>query len=85
MTLVREPERRLQPMDALSRVTLLTETAGRRELVCGSCGYGAVVRMTPPACPMCHSSSWREVPDGSRRSPVTVELSSNGRPTPLGA
>lgn len=85
MTLVREPERRVQPLDALPRVALLAETTERRELVCGCCGYGAVVRVTPPACPMCHGSSWQEVPDGSRRSTITVERGSNGRRTPLRA
>jgi hypothetical protein len=25
---------------------------------CANCGYGAVVRSLPDACPMCRSSSW---------------------------
>ena len=33
-----------------------------RELWCGSCGYGVVVRREPPDCPMCRESSWRERP-----------------------
>ena len=32
----------------------------RRELTCGGCGYGALVRDEPPACPMCHASIWLE-------------------------
>jgi rubrerythrin len=31
-----------------------------RELWCGRCGYGAVVRRDPPECPMCRRTSWRE-------------------------
>jgi hypothetical protein len=30
----------------------------RRELVCGTCGYGVVVRHEPPECPMCRGSQW---------------------------
>ncbi|HET8527487.1 MAG TPA: hypothetical protein VFL60_01145 [Gaiellaceae bacterium] len=37
-----------------------------RELRCGSCGYGVVVRRDPPACPMCRESSWRERPTSAR-------------------
>ena len=32
----------------------------RRELLCGYCGYGALVRDEPPDCPMCRSSLWLE-------------------------
>jgi rubrerythrin len=31
-----------------------------RELWCGSCGYGVVVRRDPPECPMCRETSWLE-------------------------
>jgi rubrerythrin len=34
-----------------------------RELFCGECGYGIVVRRDPPECPMCHTCEWRERPD----------------------
>jgi rubrerythrin len=29
-----------------------------RELFCGECGYGIVVRRDPPECPMCRTTSW---------------------------
>lgn len=28
------------------------------ELVCGECGYGVIVRRTPPECPMCRGQAW---------------------------
>ena len=31
-----------------------------RELWCGGCGYGVVVRRDPPECPMCRQTSWLE-------------------------
>jgi rubrerythrin len=34
-----------------------------RELFCGECGYGIVVRRDPPECPMCHTCEWRGRPD----------------------
>ena len=33
-----------------------------RELFCGECGYGIVIRREPPDCPMCRASAWREEP-----------------------
>jgi len=33
-----------------------------RELWCGGCGYGVVVRREPPDCPMCREANWRERP-----------------------
>lgn len=33
-----------------------------RELWCGRCGYGVVVRREPPECPMCREANWRERP-----------------------
>ena len=37
-----------------------------RELWCGGCGYGVVVRREPPECPMCRATSWRERPPLAR-------------------
>jgi hypothetical protein len=31
-----------------------------RELWCGGCGYGVVIRRDPPECPMCRRTSWLE-------------------------
>jgi rubrerythrin len=31
-----------------------------RELWCGGCGYGIVIRRDPPECPICRQTSWRE-------------------------
>lgn len=31
-----------------------------REMWCGGCGYGVVVRCDPPECPMCRRTSWLE-------------------------
>jgi rubrerythrin len=33
-----------------------------RELWCGGCGYGVVIRRDPPECPICRQTSWRERP-----------------------
>ena len=33
-----------------------------RELWCGACGYGVVVRREPAECPMCREANWRERP-----------------------
>jgi rubrerythrin len=33
-----------------------------RELYCGDCGYGIVIRRDPPPCPMCRATVWRERP-----------------------
>jgi hypothetical protein len=37
-----------------------------RELWCGCCGYGVVVRRDPPDCPMCRGSTWRARPKFAR-------------------
>ncbi len=39
---------------------MLVEGVGERrvELVCAECGYGVVVTSVPPACPMCHATTW---------------------------
>ena len=39
-----------------------------RELWCGGCGYGVVVRRDPPACPMCRAAKWRERPRAARHN-----------------
>lgn len=31
-----------------------------RELWCGSCGYGIVIRRDPPECPICRQTTWCE-------------------------
>jgi hypothetical protein len=31
------------------------------ELRCRTCGYGAIVRGVPPACPMCQGSEWDDL------------------------
>lgn len=37
----------------------LTDLSSRRRSVrCSNCGYGAVVRVLPEACPMCRGSAW---------------------------
>jgi hypothetical protein len=33
-------------------------TSPRQAVRCRNCGYGAVVRALPEACPMCRSSAW---------------------------
>jgi rubrerythrin len=37
-----------------------------RELFCGACGYGIVVRRDPPDCPMCRANEWQEWPGSAR-------------------
>jgi hypothetical protein len=32
--------------------------AERRELFCSGCGYGIVVPLEPPTCPMCRGNTW---------------------------
>ena len=49
----------MQTVDLKGRATLLQSV---RELWCGGCGYGVVVRCEPPACPMCREANWRERP-----------------------
>jgi rubrerythrin len=39
---------------------------GSRELFCGECGYGIVVRRYPPQCPMCRKTSWSARPGFAR-------------------
>jgi rubrerythrin len=34
----------------------------RFELRCAACGYGAVVRIPPEACPVCRGTLWEHVP-----------------------
>jgi rubrerythrin len=46
-----------EPLESSQPLSLLPE---RREIFCADCGYGAVVREEPPACPMCRGSSWAE-------------------------
>ena len=46
-----------------NRETLLRSV---RELWCGDCGYGVVVRREPPECPMCRETNWRERPPAAR-------------------
>lgn len=38
------------------------EPLAARELFCGECGYGIVVRRDPPECPMCRESCWNAKP-----------------------
>jgi rubrerythrin len=33
-----------------------------RELFCGNCGYGIVIRRDPPECPMCRCDTWQDEP-----------------------
>jgi rubrerythrin len=40
--------------------------AAVRELFCGRCGYGIVVRREPPDCPMCRSTTWTTRPARAR-------------------
>jgi hypothetical protein len=37
-----------------------------RELFCGECGYGVVVRRDPPECPMCRAKAWGDRPSTAR-------------------
>jgi len=43
-------------------VSALPMTRGRLELVCRTCGYGAVAAAAPAQCPMCRGSSWATAP-----------------------
>jgi rubrerythrin len=53
-------------MSAVALKTPETAVTPVRELLCGRCGYGVVVRREPPACPMCRETSWRELPLSAR-------------------
>jgi len=53
-------------MSAVALKTPETAMPCVRELWCGRCGYGVVVRREPPACPMCRETSWRERPLSAR-------------------
>ncbi len=56
----------------MPRMTALLFTAkperpvGRGGFRCGSCGYGVVVSVPPPACPMCQASVWQQDGPASR-------------------
>jgi rubrerythrin len=39
--------------------------AGRREIRCRGCGYGAIVTHPLWGCPMCGGGDWRLVQDGN--------------------
>jgi rubrerythrin len=43
-----------------------TPRLSARELSCGGCGYGVVIRRDPPACPICWQTNWRERPPLTR-------------------
>ena len=43
-----------------------------------ACGYGAVVRVAPEACPMCRATVWEYVRSGSTDEVATTR---NDRPT----
>jgi rubrerythrin len=45
------------------------KSPSRRELRCGTCGYGVVVRIAPPFCPMCRSHAWVEVAQHAESRP----------------
>lgn len=49
----------MQAVEPKTPVPLLQSV---RELWCGGCGYGVVVRREPPECPMCRNADWRERP-----------------------
>jgi len=53
----------------------------KRELACGSCGYGIVVPNEPPACPMCRSTTW----DGCDASSLGFGIFSSRQAPPLDA
>jgi rubrerythrin len=43
---------------AITTTEKTNEPLDARELFCGECGYGIVVRRDPPECPMCRTTSW---------------------------
>ena len=49
----------MSPTELENRETLQLSV---RELWCGGCGYGVVIRREPPECPICRQTSWRERP-----------------------
>jgi rubrerythrin len=49
-------------MQAVEPRTPVTPLQSVRDLWCGGCGYGVVVRREPPECPMCRNANWRERP-----------------------
>jgi len=48
------------------------------ELRCSECGYGICTTERPPACPMCQSATWVQVPP--RRLHAVPELGRAARP-----
>lgn len=49
----------MQAVEPKIPVTLLQSV---RELWCGGCGYGIVLRREPPECPLWRDTNWRERP-----------------------
>jgi hypothetical protein len=43
--------------------TFAGESAARCEFRCRRCGYGIVVRASPPRCPMCRGNAWQRWPE----------------------
>jgi rubrerythrin len=48
------------------------ESAAAGEFHCSQCGYGVIVRRTPPRCPMCSGTVWEPAGLGALRRRATV-------------
>lgn len=71
-----------------SAVTPLVEDValgGRRDFVCGNCGYGISVNVLPGSCPMCQRSTWRLSDQAASRRlrPVSVRAAETLKMTRL--
>jgi rubrerythrin len=53
---------------------LLTGEAGAGEFRCSRCGYGVIVQLELPRCPMCSGTSWEEPGWGAMRRRAAERL-----------
>lgn len=59
----------LRATRTLGSVVVVAESSGdTTELRCGECGYGIMVSVEPPACPMCRAFAWETSDVGGDRT-----------------
>ena len=53
---------------------LLTGQPGAGEFHCSRCGYGVIVQVELPRCPMCSGTAWEEPGSGAMRRRIAGRL-----------
>ena len=57
---------KVEETDDCMRVSI--DRLGSRLLRCGVCGYGVIVELPPPSCPICRSTAWQQISARPRAS-----------------